>query len=144
MAQMRYTDAVATLDVEVLVIVPEPDRLDLLAPLYEFCRDAGFAPDGEAIRVGGWPLQLIPAYNALTREAVEEAETVDFQGVALRVVSAGHLAAIALSVGRAKDLIRILSLLESGAVTGNEVAALAARHGMRESWSRFVARFLDA
>jgi hypothetical protein len=32
-AQMRYTEAVATLDADVLVAVPSTDRLDVLAPI---------------------------------------------------------------------------------------------------------------
>jgi len=143
-AQMRYTEPVATLDVDVLVVVPRPDRLDVLASLYEFCRRAGFLPEGEAVRVGAWPLQLVPTWDPLTREAVAQADTVDYEGVALRVVGAAHLALIALSVGRAKDCARILALLESGSVTTSEIAALAARHGLEERWQSFAARFLDA
>jgi hypothetical protein len=113
-AQMRYTEPVATLGVDVLVVVPGPETLDVLSPLYDFCRRAGFPPQGEAIRVGAWPVRLVPAWDPLTREAVDQADTVDYEGVALRVESAAHLAVIALSVGRAKDSARILALLESG------------------------------
>jgi len=41
-AQMRYTEAVATLDADVLVAVPGPDRLDVLAPIDDFCRSRGY------------------------------------------------------------------------------------------------------
>ena len=36
-AQMRYTEAVATLDADVLVAVGDPDRIDVLGGVYEFC-----------------------------------------------------------------------------------------------------------
>jgi len=142
-AQMRYTEAVATLDADVLVAVPSADRLDLLTPVYEFCKKAGYMPEGEAIRVGSWPVQFIPVFSPLTREALERADTVDFEGVALRVVRADHLAVIALSAGRAKDFARILALFESGSVTPGEVAALAQRHELSGPWERFKRRFLD-
>ena len=142
-AQMRYTEAVATLDADVLVSIPSADRIDLLTPVYEFCKKSGYMPEGEAIRVGSWPVQFIPVFSPLTREALEQAETVDFEGVALRVVRADHLAVIALSAGRAKDLARILALFESGSVTPGEVAALAQRHELSEPWARFRRRFLD-
>ena len=51
-AQMRYTEAVATLDVDVLVGVPDPDRLDVLRDIYHFCAERGFQTEGEALRVG--------------------------------------------------------------------------------------------
>jgi len=53
------------------------------------------------------------------------------------------VAVIALSVGRAKDFTRILALLESGSVTRQEVANLAARHSLADAWNRFESRFLS-
>lgn len=93
--------------------------------------------------VGAWPTQFVPAYSRLTEEAMVHAETADFDGVPLRVVRADYLAVIALGVGRAKDLTRILSLLEAGAVSRQQIEALAARHGLSEAWSRFESRLLD-
>ena len=142
-AQMRYTEPVATYDADVLIAVPAPDRLDLLEPIYAFCAARGFHPEGEAIRVGTWPVQFIPVFDGLTRDALEHADTVDFEGEPLRVVRADHLAAIALSTGRAKDFARILSLLEGESVTIEEIARLAEKHGLVEAWSRFKTRFLN-
>lgn len=142
-AQMRYTEAVATLDVDVLVAVPGPDRLDVLEPVYDFCRSKGYQPEGESIRVGAWPVQFLPVFDELTRAALAAAETADFEGEPFRVVDAVHLAVIALATGRAKDLTRILALLDAGAVTREQVAALAVRHGLADRWNGFVRRFLD-
>jgi hypothetical protein len=142
-AQMRYTEALATLDADVLVAVPSPDRLDVLGPLYDYCRTRGYEPEGEAVRVGAWPVQFVPVFSDLTREAVSAAETADFEGVPFRVVGADYLAVIALSVGRAKDMARVLALLESGAVSPQGVRHLASRHGLLDAWARFRSRFLD-
>ena len=142
-AQMRYTEPVATLDADVLVAVSQPDRLDVLGDIYAFCAARGYLPEGEAIQVGPWPTQFVPVFTELTREAMDQAETADFDGVPFRVVRAVHLAVIALSVGRAKDLTRILSLLESGAVTRQEIGLLAARHGMSAVWQQFEVKFFQ-
>jgi hypothetical protein len=143
LAQIRYTEPVATLDADVLVGVPAPDKVDILADLYSFCARKGYLPEGESIRVGDWPVQFIPVFSPLTREAMQNADTTDYEGVRFRVVRADYLAAIALSAGRAKDMARILALLESGSVSPEAVAALAGRHGMQESWKRFQTRFLN-
>jgi hypothetical protein len=140
-AQMRYTEAVATLDADILVKVSNPEALDVLAPLYAFCRERGYAPEGEAIRVGDWPVQLIPTFDPLTEAALREAETADFEGVALRVVRADYLACIALSVGRPKDHARVLALRESGAVTDDQISTLVDEHGLRDRWHSFRKRF---
>lgn len=93
--------------------------------------------------MGAWPVQFIPVFSPLTREALEQADTAEFEGVPLRVVRADYLAVIALSVGRAKDFARILALLEAGSVTPEGIAILAQRHGLSDAWTRFKTRFLD-
>ena len=140
-AQMRYTEAVATLDADILVSVPDEQSLDLLSPIYAFCRSRGYEPEGEAIRVGDWPVQFIPAFSVLTEEAMQEAEEGDVDGVPLRVVSAAYLAVIALSVGRAKDLARIVALRESSACHDDDIGQIAAKHDLSRQWSRFLERF---
>jgi hypothetical protein len=142
-AQIRYTEPIATLDADVLVAVPDSNRIDVLAGIYEFCAAQGFLPEGEAIMVGAWPAQFIPAFSPLTWEAMEQAETADYEGVPFRVVRADYLAVIALSVGRPKDNARILALLESGSVSRDDVARLAERHGYGDAWTQFERRFLD-
>jgi hypothetical protein len=140
-AQMRYTESVATLDADVLVAVPEPDALDVLSPIYAFCKERGYDPDGEAIRVGDWPVQFIPAFSDLTEAAMREAETGDIDGVPLRVIRADFLAVIALSVGRAKDFARVIALRETGVATDEKIAALAARYDLAAKWNSFLERF---
>ncbi len=142
-AQMRYTEPVATLDADVLVAVTSPERMDAVAGVDEFCARKGYRAEGEAIQIGAWPVQFIPAFNALTREAMERADTADFEGVPLRVVRADYLAVIALSVGRAKDYARILALLESESVSREEIERLASRHGLAAAWQRFERKFLN-
>ena len=143
MAQIRYTEPIATVDVDVLIAVPGPDRVDLLSGVYAYCTEKGLQPEGEAVRVGPWPVQFVPVFNALSQEALKDAVSADFEGVPLRVVRAEHLAALALSTGRAKDFARVLSLLESGSVVPAQIEAIAERHGLGDAWRRFRARFLD-
>ena len=121
---------------DVLVLLKDAAPLDVLGPIYRFCRERGYAPRDEALLVGDWPVQFIPTFSPLTEEAVRTAETADIEGLPARVVSARHLAAIALSVGRAKDYARILALLESAAVSGEEIGALALRHGLAGAWAK--------
>ena len=88
-------------------------------------------------------MQFVPVFSQSTQDALAAAETADFDGVSFRVVSAVCLAVIALSVGRGKYFARVLALVESGAVTSEEIGSLAAREGLRNAWARFSARFLD-
>ena len=142
-AQMRHTEPVATLDAEVLVVVPSTERLDVLNPIYDFCARKGYNLERESVRVGAWAVQFIPVFSLLTREALEQADTTEFEGVPFRVVRADYLAVIALSVGRAKDFARILALIEAASVTPEGIAVLAQGHSLSDVWARFKGRFLD-
>ncbi len=144
-AQMRYTEPMATLDVDVLTLLAEDSAavLDPLSPIYGYCRERGYLAEGEAIRVGSWPVQFVPVFSPLTEEAVRTASSEVIEGVPLRVVGAEHLAVIALSVGRAKDYARILALLEAGAAGQETLQSLAERHGLAVAWKKFQRRFLD-
>ncbi|MCB4755817.1 MAG: hypothetical protein LHV69_02370 [Elusimicrobia bacterium] len=142
-AQMRYTEPIATIDADLLIAVPSQKGLDILSGVYEFCSKKGYQTEGEAIKVGAWPVQFMPAFSPLTREAMEQAEVADFEGVPLRVVRADYLALIALSVGRPKDFTRILALLESGSIKREDIGKLAGRFGLSEAWKRFGKRFFN-
>jgi hypothetical protein len=115
--------------------------LDILKPIYDYCVSRGYNPEGEAVRVGDWPVQFIPAFSPLTAEAMREAEVAEVEGVPLRVVSANYLALIALSTGRPKDFVRVLALTESGAVSFEGLEPLAKRHGLSGQLQRFRSRF---
>lgn len=142
-AQMRYTEPVATLAADVLVAVQAQDRLDLLGEIYAFCFARGYTTEGKSILVGVWPTQFIPNFSPLTQEALNQAETVDFEWTSFRVVGASHLAVIALSVGRAKAFTRILALIESGSVTRKEISHLAAKHDLAKEFQRFETKFFS-
>ena len=53
------------------------------------------------------------------------------------------MAAIALKTGRAKDHVRVLQFLESGALAADRFKSIIARHELLPLWDRFKKRFLD-
>ncbi|MEM4247831.1 MAG: hypothetical protein QXH80_01070 [Candidatus Nanoarchaeia archaeon] len=142
-AQMRYTEAIVTLDMDILVAMHETDSIAILSPIYQFCLQKGYYPEGEAIKIGDWPVQFIPAFDDLSTEALFNAEVANIEGEKVRVVKADYLAVMALKVGRAKDKTRILSLLESNAVTEEEISILAIKHNLSEKWEKFKQQFLN-
>jgi hypothetical protein len=50
-AQMRYTEAVSTMDANILIGLSERPGLDILKPIYDYCASKGYSPEGEAVRV---------------------------------------------------------------------------------------------
>jgi len=128
-AATYYIEPVLTYDLDIFFL-PVREGLDELAPIYEFARERGYPEQAEALMIEGFPVQFIPAYNELVREAVAEATTLRYRSVEAKVVRAEHLVAIALQTGRAKDRERVIRLLESEAVDRAALAGILNRYGL--------------
>ena len=135
----RYAEAAATEDVDVFVTfaVGDRSRLDPLGAIYDFLRKRGATVDGAHVRLGGWPVQFLPAEGALLEEAIAEAQDVDVSGVRTRFFTAEHLAAIALGLGRAKDKLRVVMLLESPSFDKRRFMEILQRHDLSAKWQDF-------
>ncbi len=140
-AQMRYTQPVPTRDADILIAIPGTAGLDILRPVYDYCRARGLSLDGECVLVGPWRVQFFPPFSRLTEEALQHAEVGDFEGVPVRVIQADHLALIALDTGRHKDFMRILALVDSGAISLDALRPLADRHGLMPKLKAFRKQF---
>lgn len=130
-AATYYIEPVLTYDLDIFFI-PAKSGLDELSPIYDFARGRGYAEQAEALIIEGFPVQFIPAYNDLVREAVAEAATLTYRGVKAKVVRAEHLTAIALQTGRAKDRERVVRLLDGDAVDRAVLAGILERHGLAD------------
>src|ERR1022692_378035 len=111
-----YLEPSATLDIDVFVSLQKSSSTALisLSPLYDYLTARGHKAQGEYIVIGGWPVQFLPPGNPLVEEALAQAVETEVEGTRTRVMTAEHLAAIALQTGRAKDHNRILQFVESG------------------------------
>ncbi len=116
-----YLEPVATLDVDVFVAFQD-DR-------------------PQALVVGGWPVQFLPASSALLQEAINEAQEFEVKGVTTRAFSAEHLAAIALDTGRAKDKARLVQFVESDVIDQPRFMSIVARHDLTQKWQLFNSQF---
>ncbi len=134
-AATYYIEPILTYDLDIFFI-PVKGGLDELAPIYDFARKRGYVEEAEAIIIEGFPVQFIPAYNDLVREAVAEAVTVNYRDVEVKLVRAEYLTAIALQTGRAKDRERALRLLESEAVDRDMLTRILKQHGLMDKLSK--------
>ena len=139
-----YLEPAATFDVDIFVVFKSEQEgaLISLTPIYEYLRANGATIEGEHIRIGDWPVQFLPTANDLLKEAMAEAVDVAVDGIATRVFSAEHLAAIALQTGRAKDKSRLLQFVESGAMDSQRFGSIVSRHGLSKQWELFKSQFL--
>lgn len=141
-AATYYIEPVLTYDLDVFFI-PIREGLDELAPIYAFAKERGFGNQAEAILVEGFPVQFIPAYNDLVREAVADAATLKYRGVEAKVVKAEYLAAIALQTGRAKDRERVIRILEEAKIDRAVLDRILEKHGLADKLQKVMGGLHD-
>jgi hypothetical protein len=141
-----YLEPVATLDVDIFVGFKQQPRQVLISPrsIFDYLTARGGVVEGEYIVIAGWPVQFLPPTGPLVEEALAEAVTVDVEGTAAWVLTAEHLAAIALQTGRAKDKARLLQFVEADALEAKRFQAILARHGLVDRWREFERTFLQS
>jgi len=140
-----YLEPVATIDVDVFVTFKSAPGSLLVSPqpIFDYLKAHGGAVQGEYIVLAEWPVLFLPTTSPLVEEALAQALTLDAGGVPAQVISAEHLAAIALETGRSKDKARLLQFLESGVLNTQKFGELVTRHGLSDAWQRFGRQFLS-
>jgi hypothetical protein len=139
-----YLEPSATLDIDVFVSFKQGQSSSLLtlAPIYEYLAARGCQVKGEYIIIEGWQVQFLPSGDALGEEALAQAIETQVDDVPTRVMTAEHLVALALQLGRPKDFTRILQFIEAGVLDANKLDQVLGRHGLLAKWEKFGDRFL--
>jgi len=138
MGAMFYSEAVLTEDLDVFVALKAlPAGLISLSPIYDFLKARGAVEREEHLVIHGVPVQILPAYDALTEEALAQATEQPFGQTRVRVMRVEHLLAIALKTGRAKDHARVALLMEEADLNATLLEEIIERHGLHPQWNRF-------
>jgi hypothetical protein len=139
-----YLEPSATLDIDVFASLQKPAGSSLLtvSPIYDYLSARGYKSEKEYVIIESWPVQFLPASDALDEEALAQAVATEVEGVRTWVMTAEHLVAIALRTGRAKDFNRILQFVESGVLNAVKLDSILTRHGLLAKWEQFGDKFL--
>ena len=137
MAAYFYAEAVVTEDLDAFILLAEPPSgLLTLTPICEFLKTRGAIERREHLVLAGTLVQLIPAYDALTEEAVQQAIERRVGLTTTRVMRPEHLIAIALKTGRGKDQMRVALLLEEAEVDTPLLTGILERHQLLDRWKQ--------
>lgn len=143
-AATRYIEPIQTYDLDIFVTLhASSSGLLSISPIYNYLTKRGYEPKAEFMMIEGWAVQFLPAYNALTEEALERAVEINFGVTPTRVFSAEYLAAIMLETGRGKDHARLVQFFEFDVVNREELEEVLRRHHLEAKWMRFRTRFLN-
>jgi hypothetical protein len=116
MAMVFWAEPIPTYDLDVLVFLPDRGKpIVSLGTIYQWAAARGYPVDAEHVLVQGVPVQFLPSHNQLADEAIETAATLEYEGVAVRVVRPEYLVALYLepSARTAKRRERAAALIEA-------------------------------
>jgi hypothetical protein len=152
-AAFYYVEASTTDDLDVLVsfeafATPGKSGLVTIAPIAAYLQTQGYADwRKEGLLIEGWPVQFLPVSDDLSAEALERAVEVrlDFTPgdaeTPTRILAAEHVVAMALSLGRPKDLNRVLQFAQEQAFDAGALRDVLVRHRLMDKWAQFCDRF---
>jgi hypothetical protein len=133
MALVFWSEPIPTFDLDVLVFLPATaSPIVSLEPIYTWTQAKGFVARSEHVLIADVPVQFLPSHNALADEAIEQAVTLEYEGVPVRVVRPEHLIALYLEPGArtAKRRERAAALMESSCVDAGLLDGLLSRFGL--------------
>jgi hypothetical protein len=116
MALLFWVEPIPTYDLDVLVFLPPADGpIVSLDSIYRWTEQRHYPVDKEHVLIAGIPVQFLPAHNELADEAINTAEPLQYQNVAVRVVRPEYLIALYLEPGArtAKRMERAAALRDS-------------------------------
>ncbi len=141
-AVLYYAEPVLTYDLDVFCVLPvEREEVITLSPIYKYLQKKGYKTDGEHIVIEGVPVQFIPAYNKLVKEALHEAVEIKYKQTETRIVRAEHLIAIMLQTYRPKDRERMLLILDEIQIDTLYLDGVLERYGLLKKWNDFKRRY---
>lgn len=141
-AAIFYTEPIDTQDVDVFVQVKSAkDDLTVLLPIYDYLLEHGYQAKAEHVYIEDFPVQFLPTFNALTEEAVRQAQEFELNTARVRIMRPEHLVAIMLDTGRLKDYLRINLFLQSLAVNRERLQEILQRHRLSQKWAENAYRF---
>ena len=129
---------------EIVAVVRGIANTDLYRRYDEYLLARGYVADGQFIIIEGWAVEFVPPSTPLVEEALAQAVERDVSGVATRVFTGEHLAAICLQVGRARDYDRVMRFVEAGVLDAEIFEAILERHELMAKWQKFQHDYLES
>jgi hypothetical protein len=149
-AALNYIQPTLTEDLDILVSTVHFEKrqsgLILLTPIERALANMGYTDRTDVgYMVEGWPVQFLPVASALDEEALEEAIELDVDltgnpSLKARCLRAEHVVAIAVKLGRLKDLARVQAFLDQDVVDLVALKDVLERHALLEAWLSFCTK----
>jgi hypothetical protein len=135
-AVLYYIEPILTYDLDIFFI-PIEDSIDVLAPIYGYLKEKGFKAKKEHVLIEGVPVQFIPVYNDLVKEAVQDSVEVKYGRIKTRVLGLEYLIAVMLQTYRPKDRERLVKVFEEAKIDLKLLERILKKYGLHDKYVRF-------
>ena len=133
MAAAFWAEPTATFDLDVFVRIQSSGILLSLEPIYAWAAARGFRSKDEHIIMAGVPVQIIPAPDELSAEAVANAAELRYEEEPVRVIRPEYLIALSVrgSARTQKRVVRAAQLMEEATQDRELLNDLVKRYNLR-------------
>ncbi|MEW5692733.1 MAG: hypothetical protein AB1765_05505 [Candidatus Hydrogenedentota bacterium] len=142
-ATIYYTEPFATQDIDIFFISPKKEGIILLTPFYDFLLKKGYKTFKEYIMIGNTPIQFIPASTDLEKEAIENANTVKYKNIEVKILKPEYLIAIFLKVYRPKDRDKLIKLLDQTHINKTLLLNILKTFKLNKRYDEFIKKYYE-
>jgi hypothetical protein len=139
-AALYYIEPILTYDLDIFFI-PIEDSIDVLTPVYSYLKKKGFKAKKEHVLIEGVPVQFIPAYNDLVKEAVQSSVEVKYGRIITRVLGLEYLIAVMLQTYRPKDRERLVKVFEEAKIDLKLLKKILKSFGLFQKYVQFKEKY---
>ncbi len=141
-AAIFYIEPFATFDLDIFVVLPEENNMLVsLSPIYEWLKEKGYKPEKEYIIIEDIPVQFIPAYNELVKEAVINAVEQNYKEIPVRVLQKEYLLSIMLQTNRPKDIARMIKFFDETEISDKVLEKILIKHNLKNAFTEFKRKY---
>lgn len=135
-AALYYVEPLLTYDLDILFI-PVAESLDVLDPIYIYLKKKGYKTHKEHMIIEGVPVQFIPDYNELVKEAIGNSVEAKYGRIKTKVIGVEYLIAIMFQTFRPKDRERIIKIIEEAEIDLKFLEKILKKYNLHEKFRKF-------
>jgi len=140
---LYYVEPLLTYDLDIFFI-PVEEGIDVLAPIYKYLKEKGYKTQKEYLMIEGVPVQFIPVYNELVREAVLDTAEVKYGKINTKVLGLEYLVAIMLQTNRPKDRERLVKIFEEVKVDLRFLKKILKKFNLLDRYKSFKEMYFES
>ena len=138
-AALYYVEPLLTYDLDIFFITVEVG-LDVRHPIYNHLKKSGYKTHKEHVLIEGVPVQFIPVYNELIKEAVKTAPIMKYGKTKTKVIGVEYLVAIMIQTFRLKDRERAIKMIEEATIDLKLLRKILKKYNLYEIFEKFRSR----